>query len=113
MADQSPGARIRLRRQALRWTQQDLADRLGVNRATVSAWERNKQLPDRTQGAIEDVLGISLLNGTSPEVYIDPVERAVWEDLTLGTDSERRDLITDLRRAKREHARRSALPPAQ
>jgi transcriptional regulator with XRE-family HTH domain len=113
MADQSPGARIRLRRQALRWTQQQLADRLGVNRATVSAWETDKQLPDRTQGAIEDVLGISLLNGTGPEVYTDPTERAVWEDLTLGTDEERRELIAEMRRAKREHARRTGLPPAQ
>jgi transcriptional regulator with XRE-family HTH domain len=113
MADRSLGERIRLRRQALKWTQQELADRLDVNRATVSAWERNKQRPDRTEGAIEDVLGISLLNGTGPEVYTDPVERAVWDDLTLGSDEERRGLIFDLRRAKREHARRTALPPAQ
>jgi transcriptional regulator with XRE-family HTH domain len=113
MADQSPGARIRLRRQALRWTQQDLADRLGVNRATVSAWERDKQLPDRTQGAIEDVLGVSLFDGPTPEIYKEPWEIAIWADITLGTDEERREQITALRRAQREHARRTALPPAQ
>jgi transcriptional regulator with XRE-family HTH domain len=76
---ESPGERIRLRRQALRWTQADLAARLGVNRATVSAWERDKQLPDRTQGAIEAVLGVSLANGTAgPFVPADDDEARIW-----------------------------------
>jgi transcriptional regulator with XRE-family HTH domain len=77
---ESLGERIRLRRQALRWTQQQLADRLGVNRATVSAWERGKQLPDRTQGAIEAVLGVSLANGTgkAPFVPADDDEARIW-----------------------------------
>ena len=35
---------LRSRRKA-RMTQQDLAEKVGVNRATVSLWERNERLP--------------------------------------------------------------------
>ena len=83
MADQSAGRRIRLRRQALGLTQQQLADRVGVDRNTVSAWERDKHLPQRNEGALEVVLGMTLgpVNGT-PLPPADPRERELY-DLAL------------------------------
>ena len=78
MADPSVARRIRLRRQALGLTQQQLADELRVNRATVSAWERGKQAPDKHEGAIEAVLGISLSGDPPAGEYTDPNERELW-----------------------------------
>lgn len=54
------GARIRTRRQALGWTQVELADRVGVSESTVIRWEKGKMPPTRHRGRIEAVLGISL-----------------------------------------------------
>lgn len=69
------GRRIRLRRQALGMTQEDLAQRIGditgrrVDVSSVIAWEKQKHRPTRHQGAIEATLGISL----SPDApAIDP-----------------------------------------
>jgi transcriptional regulator with XRE-family HTH domain len=102
MADVPVGRRIRLRRQALKWSQQELADQLGVNRATVSAWERGKHLPERTEGAIESVLGISLAPGTVPWYdEDDPAERALAESPL--PEPVRRDLIAQLRAARKKH----------
>jgi transcriptional regulator with XRE-family HTH domain len=111
MADVPVGRRIRLRRQALKWSQQELADKLGVNRATVSAWERGKHLPERTEGAIESVLGISLPGPGEPEaeVYTDPVERAIWE-LDLSREV-RLDFIAQLRARRMENSQAKE-PPA-
>jgi transcriptional regulator with XRE-family HTH domain len=78
MADPSVAKRIRLRRQALNLTQQELADLVRVNRATVSAWERGKQAPDKHEGAIEAALGISLSGDEPAEEYTDPTERELW-----------------------------------
>ena len=100
MAEPSPGRRIRLRRQALKLSQQELADRVGVNRATVSAWERGKQLPVRNEGAIEAVLGISLTGPDDDPAPLTADERAVW-NLTALPPRVRRDLI-DLMRERRD-----------
>jgi hypothetical protein len=65
MPNRSIGERIRLRRHVLGLTQQALADAVGVNRSTVSAWETGKQQPERHEGMIEAVLRFSLTsNGT-------------------------------------------------
>jgi transcriptional regulator with XRE-family HTH domain len=102
MAAQTIGRRIRLRRQALKLTQQQLASKLGVDRATVSAWERGRHLPERNQGAIESVLGITL-EEEDAETYTDPKEAELWS-LTSFTEDERRELI----RAYREGPGRKA-----
>jgi transcriptional regulator with XRE-family HTH domain len=101
MADPSTAKRIRLRRQALGLTQQQLADELRVNRATVSAWERGKQAPDKHEGRIEAVLGISLSGDPPVEEYTDPTERALWALKRL-PEPLRREFI----------ARSRAYPPA-
>jgi transcriptional regulator with XRE-family HTH domain len=111
MAAVPVGRQIRLRRQALKWSQQELADKLGVNRATVSAWERGKHLPERTEGAIAAVLGISLTGPDDDEVYTDPVELAIWEDPRLPR-SEKLAFIAQLRARRMEHVPRAHEPPA-
>jgi transcriptional regulator with XRE-family HTH domain len=110
MADVPVGRRIRLRRQALKWSQQELADKLGVNRATVSAWERGKHLPERTEGAIEETLGIDLSQDTGEPDYDkdNPVERAIWE--LDAPRAIRLDFIAQLR-GRMEHSQAKD-PPA-
>lgn len=113
MADVPVGRRIRLRRQALKWSQQELADKLGVNRATVSAWERGKHLPERNEGAIENVLDISLSQDHSPWYDPDdPVERAIAEDSRIQPEARRRKFIADLRAQRLQHVPRAHEPPA-
>ena len=112
MADVPVGRRIRLRRQALKWSQQELADRLGVNRATVSAWERGKHLPERNEGAIENVLDISLTQPAGswydPD---DPIERGIAEDPRL-PEPARRKFVADLRAQRMQHLPRAQESPA-
>lgn len=107
------GRRIRLRRQALKWSQEELAGRLHVNRATVSAWERGRQLPERNEGAIEAVLGISLSQDEAPWYdQDDPVERAIAEDSRIQPEARRRKFVADLRAQRMEHVPRAHEPPA-
>ena len=72
MGHDDVGSRIRLRRQELRMTQEELAERLDVHTATVRAWELNRHYPTRHQGALEAELGIRLDGG---EGDIDPTEQ--------------------------------------
>jgi transcriptional regulator with XRE-family HTH domain len=75
------GERIRLRRQQLGLRQADLAARVGVSESAVLGWEKDRFFPSRHQGALEDVLGISLAaaNGTTPPPPADPRERELWD----------------------------------
>lgn len=109
-AEPAIGTRIKKRRQQLHLTQVQLAERLGVNPSTVLNWEKGKHFPVRYQGAVEQVLGITL-DGDGEELYTDPLERQIWEESSLLED-ERRDLIAQLRRKRREHVRRTENPPA-
>jgi transcriptional regulator with XRE-family HTH domain len=65
------GQRIRRARENRGWTQQDLADRLGISRASISQWESNLYRPGREAiRALVKVLGKSqdwLLEGVGPE----------------------------------------------
>lgn len=60
MQDMPLGTVIARARQRKRWTQEELAKRLGVTRSAVTAWETRNIYPSKTAGAIEDVLGIDL-----------------------------------------------------
>ena len=74
------GERIRLRRQQLGLRQEDLAARVGASPSAVLAWEKDRYFPKRHQGAVEEVLGISLTgSGGEP----DPEEEALR---ALGTE---------------------------
>ena len=67
MATTRIATRIRNRRQELGWLQQELADRVGVDRVTVSNWETGKQKPERYIGKLQQVLGISLEDDPDPQ----------------------------------------------
>jgi transcriptional regulator with XRE-family HTH domain len=67
MATTRIATRIRNRRQELGWLQQELADRVGVDRVTVSNWETGKQKPERYIGKLEQVLGVSLEDDTEED----------------------------------------------
>jgi len=66
MQEISIGRAIAFARHRKRWTQQELADRLGVAKSTVANWERGASYPLRNVGAVEEALGISLA-GYEPE----------------------------------------------
>jgi len=64
------GQAIRLARQRQHMTQAALARRIGVHPKTVGKWENEGQVPAQHFGALEEVLGIQLINreplATSP-----------------------------------------------
>jgi transcriptional regulator with XRE-family HTH domain len=60
------GAKIRRRRQELRLTQEELAERVGVDASSVLNWEAGKHYPKRKLGALESVLGIRLEGDDEP-----------------------------------------------
>lgn len=70
------GTTIRQARDRKHWTQQQLADAVGVSRTTVDAWENDRGLP-RNKTVVEDVLGITL-----PDVMIPPRLQRIIEGLT-------------------------------
>lgn len=96
------GTRIKRARELRRWSQQRLADTLGVNRKTVDNWENGRTYPRSSIGALEGALGPLDGNG---EAYMDPAERAIWEDASL-PESERRELIMELRARRTRQQRR-------
>ena len=75
------GTRIARRRQALRMTQEDLAQAVGVTKSSVANWESGKHFPQRKQGAVEHVLGISLEDDPHQEVAYDRVRERVHDML--------------------------------
>ena len=72
------GLRIRRARERRRWSQQRLADELGVGIRTVGRWERGEAEPRNAIGALDDVLGLNL--DDSPPV--DPREQELRDVLT-------------------------------
>lgn len=72
MATESPlGTRIKRARERKRWTQQQLAGRLEVDRKTIDNWENDRTYPRSSIGALEDVLGVSLVE-EPPRPLISP-----------------------------------------
>lgn len=114
-ADPQTGARIRRARKLLRLTQQQLADKVGVSRNTVDAWENGRSYPKRYDVALEEALGIDLAgDGEQAPAALDDLKP--WQDdweAQVANDSDmpvdwRRDLIEDSRRARRAYAERRA-----
>jgi transcriptional regulator with XRE-family HTH domain len=106
MAAEKLGTAIRRARNRRRWTQMQLAERAGVSVRTVGDWERGVKVP-RNLTVVEDILGVRLDEAEEE----DPTEQAI-----MALDAPERlrlDWVDQFRRAKREPARRSALPPAQ
>lgn len=100
MTTDDAGRRIARRRQELRWTQADLAERLGVHKDTVVSWETGKHYPKRYLGAIEALLGISLHNGQHADFTPETEDEALIWSFTRFSKRERRILIDALREAR-------------
>ena len=61
MTEELPlGLRIQRARHRKFLTQQELAEKLGVDRTAVSLWETGKHFPRRYAGALEVILDITL-----------------------------------------------------
>lgn len=54
------GEQIRRAREALGWTQTQLAEAVGVGMRTVGNWERGDTIPKNRMGALQRVLGHAL-----------------------------------------------------
>jgi transcriptional regulator with XRE-family HTH domain len=94
------GTKIRRARERARKSQQDIADALGVNVKTVNNWENGRTEPASSLGALEELLGVNLSDGSGVDTYADPDEAEIWA-LTQFSPSERRALIEALRRERR------------
>ena len=73
------GPRIRAARRRKRWSQQRLADEIGVALRTVGAWERGEAFPRYAEGDIDNLetaLGVSLTTDDPPDE--DPGEQQLW-----------------------------------
>lgn len=103
MADSDLGTRIKRARERMRWSQQRLADELGVGVRSVGSWERGETVPRNAIGALEEVLGVDLTGDAQPEAYTDPDEARIW-GWTEFTPGERRAMIAALRAERRATA---------
>lgn len=82
------GTTIKRARERKRWSQRELAARLGVDRKTVDNWEHGRTRPASSIGALEEVLGISL-GEDAPAPPPVPPELAAYPELV---DEVRRSL---------------------
>lgn len=64
------GTRIKRARERKRWTQKQLAGKIGVSQKTVDNWENGRTSPKSSIGALEDVLGVSLDSEPEPQPEI-------------------------------------------
>jgi len=86
------GTRIRRARERRRWTQQKLADALGVSVRTVNDWENDRAYPRSSIGALDSVLGISL----SDEPGMPPVSPELRQMIEALSDDEREWVLRQL-----------------
>lgn len=110
------GTTIRRARERKRMSQEDLAGKLGVSRSAVNAWENDRAYPRNSIGALEEILGINLIEDEPADTLTpeDEWERRVLNDPTLPAN-EQRDIVLRARRLKAElypsRPRSAARPP--
>jgi len=96
------GSRIKKRRQVLGMKQHELAAAVGVDRSAVSNWERGRHLPQRYQGKLEEILGISLDEPDMPAIPAD-IEMAIRRNTTMTPEEKDlyrrilREVLTEMR----------------
>lgn len=73
--DNELGRRIKRLREQKRWSQQHLADLLGVSTKSISNWERGKFPPRNSVGALEGLFGVDL--SVEQPAPADSVEAAI------------------------------------
>lgn len=84
MAEKDPhviGTRIARRRHQLKWSQVELAERLGVSPTSVANWERGASYPKKKWGLVEQVLGITLDEEPEPDIMPPGLRERVREIL--------------------------------
>lgn len=99
-----PGSTIRALRKAKQWTQEDLAKRAGIDRATVSRIERNERYELATLKKIANGLGVEL-----SDLFSEP-RTAAWK---LLPNAVREDILdyADMRIALWERKNKLPKPP--
>ena len=104
------GTRIKRARERKRWTQQRLADTVGVSQKTIDNWENGRTSPRSSIGALEEVLGVSLDDAPPPSDMEpqDNHERLIISNDDL-TNDDKRLLIRSYRKARAAMA--AAAPP--
>ncbi len=100
------GSKIAERRKQLEWTQDQLAEHVGVDAETISRFERGANLPalptlDRLSTALRVEVG-DLLSKTMPAVPDDAVKLAAWIE---GLSSKDRTFVMKIIRDCCEHLR--------
>jgi transcriptional regulator with XRE-family HTH domain len=103
------GSRIAERRKQLEWTQDQLAERVGVDAETISRFERGANLPslptlDRLSTALRVEVG-DLLSKAVPVVPDDAAKLGVWIE---GLSSKDRSFVMKIVRDCCEHLRLKA-----
>lgn len=104
MAASDLGTRIRRARERKRWSQEQLADAIGVGTRSVGRWERGCALPRNSIGALEHVLGVSLADD---QPGLEPRDRYEAELLSLKGDLPpgEAERLVEMYRAQRADAR--------
>jgi transcriptional regulator with XRE-family HTH domain len=101
------GANIAARRKARKWSQEDLAERLGVASETISRFERGATLPSlltlQRLGQILRSPIVQLLADTSPELDDQAAAIAAWISDLRDDD---REYVLSLVKAACDHFRR-------
>lgn len=99
------GAAIKRARERKRWTQAQLAERVGVNVKTIDNWENGRTSPRNSLGRLEQVLGIQLDGQPAPGPFDDlyPLHED-WEAGVLADgrlpEEFRRRMVLDSRAAR-------------
>ncbi|MBW5448397.1 helix-turn-helix domain-containing protein [Cohnella sp. CFH 77786] len=107
------GSRIASLRDQRGWTQEELASSLGISRAALSHYEKNRREPDtETLSKVADLFGVSIdyLVGRTelPNGTVDPDVRRFLDEVELSDAEllERFSLTIDGRKLTPEEARR-------
>jgi transcriptional regulator with XRE-family HTH domain len=102
------GMAIKRGRERLRMTQAQLGDAIGVTQKTIDNWEHDRRYPKSAIGALENVLGISLDDGTAATATLEPTD--LWEAAVLAdrdlSDGVKVSLVRGSRAARAEYVRR-------
>ena len=78
------GQRIKIERQAAKWTQEQLADKILVSKRTISNWETGRTLPD-----IESVLHLS-------KVFQVSLDDLLVEDSAVVNEIQRKEELANI-----------------
>jgi transcriptional regulator with XRE-family HTH domain len=89
MATETPlGTRIKRARERKRWTQQQLAKAIGVDRKSVDNWENDRTQPRSSLGALEEVLGPLTGEDRQARIIAPALRRVIREQVAFGQISE-------------------------